>query len=100
MKNGEELSVIDALAPFDTTEQKHFQRPEILEAICSVSKEQWNSEATQYEYLAFSMVADAGKDCWGTYYGPFAKYRRTDKAELRMPYDSRLALGVVCGHRV
>ena len=82
MNNGEELSVIDALAPFDTTEQKHFQRPEILEAICSVSKEQWNSEATQYEYLAFSMVADAGKDCWGTYYGPFAKYRRTDKAEL------------------
>lgn len=82
MNNGEELSVIDALAPFDTTEKKHFQRPKILEAICSVSKEQWNSETTQYEYLAFSMVADAGKDCWGTYYGPFAKDRRKDKAEL------------------
>ena len=40
MNNGEELSVIDALAPFDTTEKKHFQRPKILEAICSVSKEQ------------------------------------------------------------
>lgn len=82
MSSGEDLSVIDALAPFDTIEQKQFQRPEILDAICSVSKEQWDSEPTQYEYLAFSMVADAGKDCWGTYYGPFAKDSRKDNIEL------------------
>lgn len=82
MSSGEDLSVIDALAPFDTIEQKQFQRPEILDAICSVSKEQWDSEPTQYEYLAFSMVADAGKDCWGTYYGTFAKDRRKDNIEL------------------
>lgn len=76
------LSIKDALVPFDTIEQKHFQRAEILDAICRVSAEQWNSEPTQYEYLAFCMVAGTGKDCWGTYYGPFAKDRRKDNTEL------------------
>lgn len=56
----EGIPVLNVFAKFDTIEQTHFQRHEILDAICSVSKELWDSEPIQYEYLAFCMVADAG----------------------------------------
>ena len=78
MYTDEELSVGSALAPLDTIEQKHFSRTDSLAVLGNLSNDVWNSEPAQFEYIAFSMVADEGQDCWGTYYGPFSKQMRKD----------------------
>ena len=78
MYTKEELSVISALAPLDTIERKHFRRSDSLSALGNLSNDVWNTEPAKFEYIAFSMVADEGQDCWGTYYGPYSKQKRKD----------------------
>ncbi len=82
MFTDEELSVIETLAPFDTVDQIHIQRHEILSAVSKLNAELWNSEPGQSEYFAFTLVEDAGDDCWGTYYGPYVKYKQKDTGEF------------------
>ena len=53
MFTDEELSVIETLAPFDTVDQIHIQRHEILSAVSKLNAELWNSEPGQSEYFAF-----------------------------------------------
>ena len=74
----EELSVISALAPLDVMEQKHFHRHDSLSVLNNIPDALWNSEPAKSENIAFSLVADEGQDCWGTYYGPFSKQKRKD----------------------
>lgn len=78
MFTNEELLVISALAPLDRIEQKHFSRSDILTILGNMSDEVWKTEPAIFENIAFSMVADEGHDCWGTYYGPFSKQKRKD----------------------
>lgn len=78
MYTHEELSVISALAPLDKVEQKHFHRQDSLSVLDKLPNAVWNSEPAQSEFIAFSMVANEGHDCWGTYYGPFSKQKRKD----------------------
>ena len=82
MFNDEELSVIEILAPFDTVDQIHIQRHELLSAVSKLNAELWNSEPGQSEYLAFTLVEDAGADSWGTYYGPYVKYKQKDMGDF------------------
>ena len=86
-----EISAIESkLAVFDTVDQTHFSRIEILGAISDVPKEIWEEDTTQYEYLAFCMVEDAGQDCWGTYYGPYVKEKNKDTGEWCFVPDNNL----------
>jgi len=87
MFTNEELAVIETLAPFDNVDQINYQRHEILPAISKLNAELWNSEPGQFENLAFSLVENAGYDCWGTYYGPYVKYKRIDTGEFTYTLD-------------
>ncbi len=89
MFTNKEKAVIEALAPYDNLDQIHYQRHEVLPAVNNLSAELWNSEPGQFEYLAFSLVEDAGDDCWGTYYGPYVKYHNKDTGELDCTPDRK-----------
>ena len=90
MEANESTAIESILKAFDTTTQSHFSRIEILGAISNVPKEIWIEDTTQYEYLAFCMVEDAGQDCWGTYYGPYVKEKNKDTGEWRFVPDNNL----------
>lgn len=90
MEANELTSIESILAVFDTTTQSHFSRIDILDAISNVPKEIWIEDTTQYEYLAFCMVEDAGEDCWGTYYGPYVKNQNKDTGEWHFVPDNNL----------
>ena len=89
METSEATAIETKLAVFDTAEQTHFSRAQIIHAIADVPDDVWKEETTQYENLAFCMVEDTGSDCWGTYYGPYVKDRNKETGEWLFVPDKK-----------